>query len=156
MPQVRAEFRDALNAVCASLAYQIVADGEGVTHVVTLDVTGARTAAEARTVARAIAQSPLCKTAWSSGDPNWGRILAAAGYSGVQFDPALVSIHIGAHPVFERGMRSPDFDEAATHQHMLQRDYTIHFNLGQGEAKTQFITCDLTVEYVHINADYST
>jgi glutamate N-acetyltransferase/amino-acid N-acetyltransferase len=153
---VRAEFRSALTSVCASLAHQIVADGEGVTHVVTLDVTGARSVAEARTVARSIAQSPLCKTAWSSADPNWGRILAAAGYSGVQFDPATVTIHIGAHPVFERGTRSPAFDEKATHQYMSQREYTIHFDLGQGSAHARFLTCDLTVEYVHINADYST
>jgi len=152
----RDQFRAALSDVCASLAHQIVADGEGVTHVVTLNVTGARTVEEARTVARSIAQSPLCKTAWSSGDPNWGRILAAAGYSGVSFDPATVTIHIGALPVFERGTRSPAFDEKATHQHMLQREYTIHFDLGHGSASARFLTCDLTVEYVHINADYST
>ena len=151
-----AAFQSALDAVCASLAHQIVDDGEGVTHVVELSVTGARTSAEARQVARAIAHSPLCKTAWSSGDPNWGRILAAAGYSGVQFDPATVSIHIGPYPVFERGVRSPRFDEAATHRHMQQREYTIHFDLGHGTASSRFLTCDLTVEYVHINADYST
>jgi glutamate N-acetyltransferase/amino-acid N-acetyltransferase len=149
-------FQQALDAVCGSLAHQIVDDGEGVTHVVELSITGARTAAEARQVARAIAHSPLCKTAWSSGDPNWGRILAAAGYSGVQFDPATVTIHIGPHPVFERGMRAPAFDEAATHQHMQQREYTIHMDMGQGTASSRFLTCDLTVEYVHINADYST
>jgi len=156
MDAVRDEFQQALNAVCQSLAFQIVDDGEGVTHVVTIAVTGARSEAEARTIARSIAHSPLCKTAWSSGDPNWGRILAAAGYAGVKFDPALVNIHIGPHPVFERGVRSPAFDEAATHQHMLQREYTIHFDLGQGTAQTRFITCDLTAEYVSINADYST
>jgi glutamate N-acetyltransferase/amino-acid N-acetyltransferase len=149
-------FQQALDAVCASLAHQIVDDGEGVTHVVELSITGARTSAEARQVARAIAHSPLCKTAWSSGDPNWGRILAAAGYSGVEFDPALVNIHIGPLPVFERGVRSPAFDEAATHQHMQQREYTIHMDMGQGTASSRFLTCDLTVEYVHINADYST
>ncbi|HEY0308464.1 MAG TPA: bifunctional glutamate N-acetyltransferase/amino-acid acetyltransferase ArgJ [Acidobacteriaceae bacterium] len=149
-------FQQALNAICDSLAHQIVDDGEGVTHVVELSITGARTAAEARQVARAIAHSPLCKTAWSSGDPNWGRILAAAGYSGVQFDPALVTIHIGPHPVFELGVRSPSFDEAATHEHMQQREYIIHLDLGQGTASSRFLTCDLTVEYVHINADYST
>jgi len=156
MDAVRDEFKLALDAVCQSLAFQIVDDGEGVTHVVTIAVTGARTEAEARTIARSIAHSPLCKTAWSSGDPNWGRILAAAGYAGVSFDPALVNIHIGPHPVFERGVRAPAFDEAATHQHMLQREYTIHFDLGQGSAQTRFITCDLTAEYVSINADYST
>ncbi len=154
--QTRAPFKTALDAVCQSLAHQIVDDGEGVTHVVTLNITGARTEAEARQVARTIANSPLCKTAWSSGDPNWGRILAAAGYSGVKFDPALVTIRIGQHPVFEHGMRSPAFDEAATHKHMLEREYTIYLDLGQGKAACRFITCDLTAEYVSINADYST
>jgi glutamate N-acetyltransferase/amino-acid N-acetyltransferase len=154
--QTRAPFKAALDAVCQSLAHQIVDDGEGVTHVVTLAITGARNETEARQVARTIANSPLCKTAWSSGDPNWGRILAAAGYSGVKFDPALVAIRIGPHPVFEHGMRSPAFDEAATHKHMLEREYTIHLDLGQGKAACRFITCDLTAEYVSINADYST
>jgi len=156
MNDVRAEFKQSLDAVCQSLAFQIVDDGEGVTHVVTLHISGAESEADARKIARSIAHSPLCKTAWSSGDPNWGRILAAAGYAGVQFDPAQVNIHIGPHPVFERGVRSPAFDEGATHQHMLQREYTIHFDLGQGTAQTRFITCDLTAEYVSINADYST
>jgi len=156
MNDARSEFKTALDAVCQSLAHQIIDDGEGVTHIVTLSITGARTEAEARKIARTIANSPLCKTAWSSGDPNWGRILAAAGYSGVQFDPALVTIHIGPYPVFERGMRATAFDEAATHKHMLQREYTIHFDLGQGAAACRFITCDLTAEYVSINADYST
>lgn len=154
--QTRAPFKAALDAVCQSLAHQIVDDGEGVTHVVTLNITGARTEAEARQVARTIANSPLCKTAWSSGDPNWGRILAAAGYSGVSFDPALVTIRIGPHPVFEHGMRATAFDEAATHKHMLEREYAIHLDLGQGKASCRFITCDLTAEYVSINADYST
>jgi glutamate N-acetyltransferase/amino-acid N-acetyltransferase len=156
MNDARAEFKAALDAVCQSLAHQIIDDGEGVTHIVTLSITGARTEAEARKIARTIANSPLCKTAWSSGDPNWGRILAAAGYSGVSFDPALVTIRIGPYPVFERGMRAEAFDEAATHKHMLEREYTIHFDLGQGAATCRFITCDLTAEYVSINADYST
>ncbi len=89
--RVREAFENALKLVCGSLAHQIVDDGEGVTHVVTLHVTGARTEAEAKQVAKSIAHSPLCKTAWSSADPNWGRLLAAAGYSGVEFDPALVT-----------------------------------------------------------------
>jgi glutamate N-acetyltransferase/amino-acid N-acetyltransferase len=149
-------FADALKAVCRSLAYQIVDDGEGVGHVVTLHVTGARTEAEAKQIAKAIAHSPLCKTAWSSGDPNWGRLLAAAGYSGVAFDPALVNITIGEQPVFELGVRSPVFDEAAAHAAMLEREYTITLDMGLGKAECRFLTCDLTEEYVRINADYST
>jgi glutamate N-acetyltransferase/amino-acid N-acetyltransferase len=154
--QTTEAFSNALNLVCASLAHQIVDDGEGVTHVVTLHVTGAHTEAEAKQVAKAIAHSPLCKTAWSSADPNWGRLLAAAGYSGVEFDPAKVNIRIGTQPVFELGMRSPLFDEAAAHATMQEREYTITLDMGQGSAECQFITCDLTAEYVRINADYST
>ena len=149
-------FVAALKSVCGSLAYQIVDDGEGVGHVVTLHVTGARTEAEAKQIAKAIAHSPLCKTAWSSGDPNWGRLLAAAGYSGVAFDPALVTISIGDQPVFELGVRSPLFDKAAAHAAMLARDYTIALDMGLGKAECRFLTCDLTEEYVRINADYST
>jgi glutamate N-acetyltransferase/amino-acid N-acetyltransferase len=149
-------FAEALKAVCGSLAYQIVDDGEGVGHVVTLHVAGARTEAEARQVAKAIAHSPLCKTAWSSGDPNWGRLLAAAGYSGVAFDPARVAIAIGGQPVFELGVRSPEFDEAAAHAAMMARKYTIRMDMGLGKAECRFLTCDLTEEYVRINADYST
>jgi len=152
----RDAFADALRQVCGSLAYQIVDDGEGVGHVVTLHVTGARTDAEAKQIAKAIAHSPLCKTAWSSGDPNWGRLLAAAGYSGVAFDPALVNITIGNQPVFELGVRSPLFDEAAAHAVMVARDYTITLDMGLGKAECRFLTCDLTEEYVRINADYST
>ncbi|WP_260739284.1 bifunctional glutamate N-acetyltransferase/amino-acid acetyltransferase ArgJ [Tunturiibacter lichenicola] len=148
-------FTNALKLVCGSLAYQIVDDGEGVGHVVTLHVTGARTEAEAKQVAKSIAHSPLCKTAWSSADPNWGRLMAAAGYSGVAFDPALVTVVIGDLPVFELGVRSPAFDEAAVHEVMLGRDYTIRLDMGLGTAESRFLTCDLTEEYVRINADYS-
>lgn len=149
-------FANALNLVCGSLAHQIVDDGEGVSHVVTLHITGARTEAEAKQVAKAIAHSPLCKTSWSSADPNWGRLLAAAGYSGAEFDPAKVTITIGSQPVFEAGMRSPRFDEAAAHAAMQEREYMIALDLGQGKSECRFITCDLTAEYVKINADYST
>jgi glutamate N-acetyltransferase/amino-acid N-acetyltransferase len=152
----RESFADALNNVCRTLAHKIVDDGEGVTHVVTLDISGTRTEAEARQIARAIAHSPLCKTAWSSADPNWGRLMAAAGYSGVAFDPSLVTVRIGDVPVYEAGMRSPAFDEAAAHRVMQQREYTIAMHMGQGAEGCRFVTCDLTEEYVRINADYST
>lgn len=149
-------FLSALQLVCESLAYQIVEDGEGVTHVVTLAVSGARTEAEAMQVAQTIAHSPLCKTAWSSADPNWGRILAAAGRSGVEFDPAAATLKFGDVLMFEGGMRAVGFDEAAAHAVMLQREYTIALDLGVGTAMCRFVTCDLTEEYVRINADYST
>ncbi len=152
----RVSFAQALEDVCQRLAHSIIDDGEGVTHVVTLQVTGAPDDASAKKIARSVAHSPLCKTAWSSGDPNWGRILAAAGYAGVPFDPVAVSIHIGGLPVFESGMRSPAMDEKAVHARMLQREYEIRIDLAAGPGTCRFLTCDLTVEYVHINADYST
>ena len=148
-------FDAALHEVCASLAHQIVDDGEGVGHVVTLDIRGAATAAEARQVARSIAHSPLCKTAWSSGDPNWGRLMAATGYSGAVFEPGRVRIWIGEVAVFEYGVRAPGFDEAAAHAAMMPREYTITIDLGEGDGACRFLTCDLTAEYVRINADYS-
>jgi glutamate N-acetyltransferase/amino-acid N-acetyltransferase len=149
-------FDAALGEVCRSLARQIVADGEGVSHVVTLDIRGAASADDARRVAKAIAHSPLCKTSWSSADPNWGRLLAAAGYSGATFDPERARIWIGDQPVFEYGVRAPAFDEAAAHCAMTQPEYTITLDLGEGLGQCLFLTCDLTVEYVRINADYST
>jgi glutamate N-acetyltransferase/amino-acid N-acetyltransferase len=152
----REAFAEALRLVCGSLAHQIVDDGEGVTHVVTLEITGAKTEADAKQVAKAIAHSPLNKTAWSSADPNWGRLMAAAGYSGVKFDPERVVVWIGDQLVFEHGMRSPLFDREAAHRAMSAREYTIRIALGEGEAECRFLTCDLTEEYVRINADYST
>ena len=154
--EAKKSFADALDQVCNKLAYAIVDDGEGVTHVVTLHITGARNPFEAKQIAKSIAHSPLCKTAWSSADPNWGRLMAAAGYSGVEFDPAKVTVRIGAEPVYEGGMRSAAFDEARAHAEMQKRDYTISIDMGQGEGESSFVTCDLTAEYVRINADYST
>ncbi|WP_035359271.1 bifunctional glutamate N-acetyltransferase/amino-acid acetyltransferase ArgJ [Edaphobacter aggregans] len=155
-PKLRESFAHALDLVCRKLAYAIVDDGEGVTHVVTLHITGARNEREAKQIAKSIAHSPLCKTAWSSADPNWGRLLAAAGYSGVEFDPARVTVRIGGEPVYESGMRSARFDEARAHEVMKHREYTITMDMGQGTAECLFVTCDMTEEYVRINADYST
>jgi len=161
-PETAAAFQTALNQVCGSLAHAIIDDGEGVTHVVTLDITGAPTDADAQLIARTIATSPLCKTAWSSADPNWGRILAAAGRAGVAFDPANITLHIGGLPVFANGALAPAYNEAATHAAMLAREYTIALDLGCVESgrpatgRASFLTCDLTHEYVSINADYST
>ena len=154
--RMREAFRNALELVCGSLAYQIVEDGEGVGHVVTLEVTGAETEEDALEVAETIATSPLCKTAWSSADPNWGRLLAAAGRSGVDVRPERMRIEIGGVPVFAGGVRVAGYDERAAHQAMLAREYTIAIDLGTGGEGCRFVTCDLTEEYVRINADYST
>jgi glutamate N-acetyltransferase/amino-acid N-acetyltransferase len=151
-----AAFSAALDTVCLALAKHIVGDGEGITHVVELDIAGALTDADALRVARSIAHSPLVKTAWAGCDPNWGRILAAIGYAGVAIDPALIDISFGELEICRGGSLSPRFDEAATHDYLTQRDLTIHINLGLGPGVCRFWTTDLTTEYVRINSDYST
>jgi glutamate N-acetyltransferase / amino-acid N-acetyltransferase len=151
-----AEFRFALTAVCADLAKQIVADGEGVTHVVELRIEGAPSNEDALKVARSIAHSPLVKTAWAGNDPNWGRILAAIGYSGVEIDPGKIGIWFGDHEICRAGGRSPLMDEHAAHIHLTQSEYHVRIDLGIGPGSCRFWTCDLTKEYVAINADYST
>jgi glutamate N-acetyltransferase/amino-acid N-acetyltransferase len=149
-------FCAALEQVCLSLAKQIVEDGEGIQHVVELDIQGALSDADALRIARSIAHSPLVKTAWAGCDPNWGRILAAIGYAGVAIDPAKINISYGPHPVCEQGSLSPRYDEAAAHQYLTQRDFTIHVDLSLGSGACRFWTTDLTTEYIRINADYST
>ncbi len=150
-----AEFAAALTQVCTSLARQIVADGEGISHVVELHIEGAATDADAFTVAKAIAHSPLVKTAWAGSDPNWGRLIAAVGYSGAQVDPDRIDISFGELPVCRDGGRAAEFDEAAAHDYVAQREFSISIQLHQGSGSCVFWTTDLTVEYIHINADYS-
>ncbi len=151
-----AAFSSALESVCLSLAMRIVEDGEGIQHVVELDISGALTDADALRIARSIAHSPLVKTAWAGCDPNWGRILAAIGYAGVAIDPARINISFGALEICRDGCLSPLFDENATHEYLKQRDLTVHIDLGLGSGKCRFWTTDLTAEYVRINSDYST
>jgi glutamate N-acetyltransferase/amino-acid N-acetyltransferase len=149
-------FATALNQVCTSLARQIVADGEGVSHVVELRIAGAATDAEALKIAKAIAHSPLVKTAWAGSDPNWGRLVAAIGYSGAQIDPERIDIRFGNLAICRDGGRTPDFDEAAAHAYVAQQEFSISIQLHQGMGSCVFWTTDLTHEYIHINADYST
>ena len=150
------EFAAALNNVCTSLARQIVADGEGITHVVELQIEGAASDSEALKVAKAIAHSPLVKTAWAGADPNWGRLIAAIGYSGAQIDPERIDVSFGGLPVCRNGGRAPEFDEAAAHAYIAKPEFSIAIELHQGQGSCVFWTTDLTVEYIHINADYST
>jgi glutamate N-acetyltransferase / amino-acid N-acetyltransferase len=149
-------FADALSQVCTSLARQIVADGEGVKHVVELHISGAASDTDALRIAKAIAHSPLVKTAWAGCDPNWGRLAAAIGYSGAQIDPDRFDIRFGDLPICSNGGRNPDFDEAAAHAYLQQREYSISIEVHQGSGSCIFWTTDLTTEYIHINADYST
>ena len=150
-----APFAAALGQVCKSLAQQVVADGEGVTHVVELHIDGAATDADALLVAKAIAHSPLVKTAWAGGDPNWGRLVAAIGYSGAQIDPERIDIRFGDLPICIQGGRAADFNEAAAHDYIQQPEFSINIQLHQGTGSCVFWTTDLTVEYIRINADSS-
>jgi glutamate N-acetyltransferase/amino-acid N-acetyltransferase len=151
-----AGFAAALTQVCSSLARQIVADGEGVSHVVELRIEGAASDAEAVKIAKAIAHSPLVKTAWAGCDPNWGRLMAAIGYSGAQIDPLRIDIQFGELQICRDGGRAPEFDEAAAHAYIRQPKFSIAIQLHQGAGSCVFWTTDLTHEYIHINADYST
>jgi glutamate N-acetyltransferase/amino-acid N-acetyltransferase len=153
--QVKNEFQAALTKVCRSLAAQIVADGEGVKHVVRLKIEQAHSRPEARQIARTIANSPLVKTAWAGADPNWGRILAAIGYSGVKINPERINIYLGEQQICRHGAACP-FDANRAHAYMSEPVYEIRIVLGSGSAGLEFLSCDLTAEYVRINADYST
>jgi glutamate N-acetyltransferase/amino-acid N-acetyltransferase len=148
-------FTHALTSVCLQLALGIVRGGEGATKVVTLTVLGAATEAEARRAAKAIANSLLVKTAIHGGDPNWGRLIAVAGRAGVEFDLSRAAASIGPHVLFQNGR---PHDEAAPQAagYLTARDVSISVDLGAGQASATVWTCDLSAEYVRINADYRT
>jgi glutamate N-acetyltransferase/amino-acid N-acetyltransferase len=148
-------FAKALEEVCRSLALQIVADGEGAQRVIEIEVRGAKTESAACQIARTIATSPLVKTAFAGGDPNWGRIFAAAGRAGVKFDPGRVDIHMAGIPVLRRG-QPLDFNEREASNRLLERQVTLVVNLHAGRASARYWTCDFTAEYVRINASYRT
>jgi glutamate N-acetyltransferase/amino-acid N-acetyltransferase len=153
--KVRKEFEAALLNVCRSLAEQIVSDGEGVQHLIRLEIVRARNRQEALQVARAISHSLLVKTAWAGADPNWGRILAAIGRSGISVDPGKIEIAIGSQTVYRAGVAT-QFNVQRAHRELSQPECSITVSLGGGKTSLQFLTTDLTQEYVRINADYST
>ena len=156
----RARFAAALSDLCRQLAQMIVRDGEGATRVVTLRVTGATSAADARRAADAIATSPLVKTAFAGGDPNWGRILAATGRSGAMIDPDRLSLWVGApgaEPLqLVRAGTPTAFREADAAAVFALPEFIAHVDLALGDGETTLWTTDLTHEYVTINADYRT
>lgn len=149
------QFEDALETTCASLAEQIVRDAEGITHFVRLHIRNARNEVEAEKIAATIATSPLVKTAWAGADPNWGRLLAATGRSGIALDISKVDINFGEIPVCRRGVQVT-FDETAAHHYLSQPTIDITVTLNRGKQKITYLTCDLTTDYVRINADYRT
>ncbi len=151
-----AGFREALREVCTELARAIPNDGEGCTHLVTIDVVGCADRASARRIAKTVAESPLVKTAIAGADPNWGRIVSAAGYSGIPFDPAKVDLELNGTPLYENG--SPlKFDKAAVAESIRSnRETHVRLTFREGTASIRFWTTDLTPEYVRLNADYTT
>ena len=155
LEQNQRALREALEYVCAHLAREIARDGEGATCLVQVSVAGARTPAEADAVARTVANSPLVKTAVFGHDPNWGRILAAAGRAGVAFDPATVTVSVGGVTVFRHGLAVP-FDAAAAAAAFAAEEVEIALDLGAGPAAARIWTCDFTYDYVRINAEYHT
>jgi len=148
-------FEEALRVLTAHLSREIVRDGEGATTVVRLDVVGARDALQAELVARAVCNSPLVKTAIHGRDPNWGRILCAAGYAGAGVTPHSVDLSIQEVPVLVRGTPSA-FDAPALSEAMRGEEVLIRLDLGQGKETTTFWTCDFSAQYIAINADYTT
>lgn len=151
----RAWFLAGLIELCQTLARMIVKDGEGAKKLATIDVQGARTPGDAERIARAIANSPLVKTAIAGSDPNWGRILCAAGYSGAKFDPTQVDIRVNDFFLCRRGLDA-GFDEAGAKRMLDSKELTIRLDLHQGKASARIWTCDLTHDYITINASYRT
>jgi glutamate N-acetyltransferase/amino-acid N-acetyltransferase len=148
-------FLAGLSELCQTLARLIARDGEGARKLVTVEVSGARRRADAERIGRAVANSLLVKTAIAGSDPNWGRIICAAGYSGAAFDPSKVDICVNDFLLCRQG-RDAGFDEAAAKRVLDQKELTIRLDLHQGKASTRIWTCDLTHEYVTINASYRT
>jgi glutamate N-acetyltransferase/amino-acid N-acetyltransferase len=148
-------FEAALGEVCEELARMIALDGEGATHLITIDVEGAEDDAAAHRVAKTIANSPLVKTAVFGHDPNWGRICAAAGRAGVAFDPADVTLRLQGTTIFQNGAPVA-FDREALSQALRARDVALQLRIGDGPGSARVWTCDLTYDYVKINAEYTT
>ena len=150
-----AAFAAGLTAVCRELALGIVRGGEGATKLVTVNVIGGATSEEARKAAKAIANSPLVKTAIHGGDPNWGRLIAVAGRAGVSFELSRAAVVIGSIVLFEHGTPHDDAAPEAA-KYLKGKDLTVSVDLGAGSASSTVWTCDLSAEYVRINADYRT
>ena len=149
-------FGQALVDACEALAREIADDGEGATHVLRVEVSGCRTRDDARQIARTVADSPLVKTAIHGADPNWGRIVSAAGYSGVAFDPDKLVLRLNGTLLFEHGQPVPFDADRVSESIKAARETLIELAVHAGPASIRFYSSDLTAEYVHLNADYHT
>ena len=153
--QSRAWFLAGLTHLCQTLARMIARDGEGAKKLVTVEVRGAKSDADAERVARAVANSPLVKTAVAGSDPNWGRIICAAGYSGASFNPEKVDILVNDLFLCRKGVDAR-FDEATARRELDLKELTLKVDLHAGRGSSRFWTCDLTRDYITINASYRT
>jgi glutamate N-acetyltransferase / amino-acid N-acetyltransferase len=151
-----ASFQAALTELCIELARQIPDDGEGASHLITLEIHGCKTKDDARRIARTVADSALVKTAIAGGDPNWGRIVSAAGYAGIPFDPAGVDLSVNGFPLYERGAPVAFDAKSVSAAIKGSRETSIVLTFREGPASIRFWTSDLNVEYVRFNADYTT
>ena len=149
-------FVEALTAVGVALAKQMAADGEGATKFVTVTVKGAKTQRDADRAARAIAKSPLAKTSWFGKDPNWGRVLAAAGYSGANVDDRKAEVFYGKTWAYRRGKVADDVQLAKLAKELDGPELAVTVDLHLGAFASTIYTCDFSLDYVHINADYTT
>lgn len=147
---------NAIWEVCSDLARAIAADAEGANHLVIIDVEGCRSEAEAKTIAKTIAESALVKTAIYGADPNWGRFVSAAGYSGVEFDEKDLSCWMGPFELYRAGAPLPFDPKTASAYLKDNREIHLRLKFTLGSESCRFCTCDLTTEYVRLNADYTT
>jgi glutamate N-acetyltransferase/amino-acid N-acetyltransferase len=154
-PDLKA-FSAVVKEVCIDLAKMIPDDGEGATHRITIDVTGCRDRIEAETIARSVADDALVKTAIHGADPNWGRIVSAAGHAGVLFDEPEMSLKLNGVSLYEAGTPVPFDADALSKDIRAYRETHIALSFTRGSANIRFWTCDLTAEYVRLNADYTT
>lgn len=149
-------FQSLLNDVCSELARAIGSDGEGATHLITIHVSGCATRQAAHRIAKTVAESPLVKTAIAGADPNWGRIVSAAGYAGVPFNPLGLRLRLNGCLLYEAGTPVSCDEKAVSHSVRENRETQIDLSFGEGSAEVRFWTTDLTAEYVRLNADYRT
>ncbi|MAG94974.1 MAG: bifunctional ornithine acetyltransferase/N-acetylglutamate synthase [Planctomycetaceae bacterium] len=152
----RQALRQAFDEVAEELAVAIIRDAEGADHLITVDVNGLRTRDEARCIAKAVSEGALVKTAVTGADPNWGRIVSAAGYAGVEFEEQDVSLRINGTLIYERGVPL-EYDEAGLSQQMREnREVSIALDFTLGDEGIRYWTSDLTAEYVRLNSEYTT
>jgi len=149
-------FAGALREICTELAVKIPSDGEGVSHLITIDVQGCKTREDAKKIARQVAEDVLVKTAICGADPNWGRIVSAVGNAGVPLDPMKVSLQLNGFDLFHNGEPLPSDKPAVADSIRRNRDTHFLLTLQEGDASIRFWTTDLTAEYVRLNSDYTT